>query len=276
MIRALARSSPTTALTLLAALAVAAAPTSPAAAAASQSLTVLTYNIHHGAGADDSLDLDRIARVVKDSGADIVGLQEVDRHFAARSDFVDQASWLADRLGMHLVYGANLNEDPARSGGSRRQYGTAILSRFPVLDAHNTLLPHPRQGEQRGLLAADINVRGTTVRMLNTHLEHTSQTERLAQADAINQVIDESGRPTVLVGDLNATPDTREVTTLTKHLRDQWRAVGDGDGYTFDVSNPRKRIDYVLTSRGIGAQSADVLDSDASDHLPVRAEISVP
>ncbi|WP_199831783.1 endonuclease/exonuclease/phosphatase family protein [Streptomyces sp. ERV7] len=251
------------------------APTS-SAAAAPQTLTVLTYNIHHGAGADDALALERVARVLRDSGADVVGLQEVDRHYDTRSDFLDQAGWLGRRLGMHVVYGANLSLDPPRSGAPRRQYGTAILSRFPVSESRNTRLPRPRQGEQRGLLEADINVDGTAVRVLTTHLEHTSQSERLAQAEAINSVIEDSGRPTVLVGDLNATPGAREVGVLTRHLADVWRTAGEGSGYTFDARSPHKRIDYVLGSSGIAARQAEVIDSDASDHLPVSAEVTLP
>ncbi|WP_344073825.1 endonuclease/exonuclease/phosphatase family protein [Streptomyces crystallinus] len=252
------------------------APTS-SAAAAPQTLTVLTYNIHHGAGADDALALERTARVVKDSGADVVGLQEVDRHYDARSDFVDQAAWLAERLGMHVVYGANLSLDPPRSGEPRREYGTAILSRFPVTGSHNTPLPRPGDLEQRGLLEADINVEGTAVRFLTTHLDHTSQSARQTQAEAVKNLVAGSTRPTVLVGDLNAPPAAREVLTLTRSLSDVWRKAGDGGaGYTFDARNPHKRIDYVLTSAGISARQAEVIESDASDHLPVTVEVTVP
>ena len=47
-------------------------------------------------------DLERIAKVIEDSGAEIIGLQEVDNHWAERSNFEDQAKWLADRLGNAL------------------------------------------------------------------------------------------------------------------------------------------------------------------------------
>jgi hypothetical protein len=73
----------------------------PAVAAGSpqapdRSVTVASYNIHHGVGEDDQLDLDRIAEQIRTSGADIIGLQEVDRHWSSRSDFVDQEIiWLA-------------------------------------------------------------------------------------------------------------------------------------------------------------------------------------
>jgi endonuclease/exonuclease/phosphatase (EEP) superfamily protein YafD len=61
---------------------------SPATASAGvpdRPLRVLTYNIHHGVGEDGVLDLERIARVIADSGADVIGLQEVDRHWSART-----------------------------------------------------------------------------------------------------------------------------------------------------------------------------------------------
>ncbi|HEX6077405.1 MAG TPA: hypothetical protein VFZ32_19380 [Micromonosporaceae bacterium] len=72
-------------------------------------LRVMCFNIHHGVGLDGRLDLERIARVTESQAAEVVGLQEVDRHFSTRSTFVDQARWLADRLGMHVVFGANLS-----------------------------------------------------------------------------------------------------------------------------------------------------------------------
>ncbi|MFF2508090.1 endonuclease/exonuclease/phosphatase family protein [Streptomyces sp. NPDC058067] len=236
----------------------------------------MTFNIHHGADPDEVLDLEKVAGVVRGSGADIVGLQEVDRHWSSRSDFVDQAEWLAERLDLHVTYGANLDLDPAQPGDPRRQYGAAILSRHPIVDAHNTLLPRSETGEQRGLLEADVLVHGKKMRFLNTHLEHTSQAERLSQVEAINDIVDDSRLPTVLVGDLNATPDTEEVGVLTKQLTDTWPLAGQGDGFTYSAESPYERIDYVLTSPGIKARQAQVLSTNASDHRPVRVELSLP
>lgn len=83
---------------------------------------------------------------------------------------------------MHVVYGANLDLDPLDPGQPRRQYGTAILSDFPILESGNTLLPKIGRNEQRGLLQALLNVRGVPLRVFNTHLQHNSQPERQAQA----------------------------------------------------------------------------------------------
>lgn len=271
------------ALIMVAAMTAAAALTAAGTASASASraavpgrdVTVMTFNMHHGADPDDVLNLNHVAQAVRQSGADVIGLQEVDRHFASRSDFVDQAEWLAERLDLHLAFGANLDLDPEKPGNLRRRYGTAILSRFPIVNSHNTLLPRSETGEQRGLLEADLMVRGKKLRFLNTHLEHTSQAERRTQVAAINAIVNGSRLPTVLVGDLNATPDSAEIASVTERLTDTWPVAGKGDGFTYDSRNPQERIDCVFTSPGVEARRAQVLDVTVSDHRPVRVELSI-
>jgi len=243
-------------------------------------LRVMTFNIHHGAGTDGRLDLLRIARVVEDADVDVVGLQEVDRHFGARSDFVDQASWLARELNMHVVYGANLDLDPRTPDEPRRQYGTAILSEAPILEWDNTYLPRFGSHEQRGLLRARINVRGVPVQVYNTHLQHDDAAERRVQAQAIRQLIGVPDDSVILLGDLNATPQAPEIRTLVENLVDVWKAVGVGAGYTYTSENPTRRIDYVMQSADVVARTIAVLTSpstaDASDHLPVVADVALP
>lgn len=236
-------------------------------------LTVLSFNIHHGVGPDGRLDLDRLAEEIRRSRADVVGLQEVDRHFGARSDWADQPGELAARLGMHLAYGANLDLEPPAPGSPRRQYGTAVLSRHPITSWHNTLLPKARPAdEQRGLLAVVLNVRGVAVRVLNTHLQHDNADSRLLQAKVIADAASAAAEPIVLTGDLNATPEAPEITTLTSLLTDSHAAAGHGDGFTYPVEAPTKRIDYVLTDRAFPVWSR-VLATASSDHRPVLARV---
>jgi endonuclease/exonuclease/phosphatase family metal-dependent hydrolase len=243
-------------------------------------LRVMTFNIHHGAGTDGRLDLSRIAQVVREAEVDVVGLQEVDRHFGARSDFVDQAAWLAKELNMHAVYGANLDLDPLSPDQPRRQYGTAILSNAPILDWDNTYLPRFGDHEQRGLLRARINARGVPVQIYNTHLQHNDAAERLAQAQAIKHLIGTPQDSVILLGDLNATPAAPEIRTLVEELIDVWEAAGTGTGYTYPTENPTKRIDYIMQSGDVIARAIAVLTSPvaeaASDHLPVLADVALP
>ena len=237
---------------------------------------VMSFNIHHGVGTDGRLDLERIARVIEDQSIEVAGLQEVDRHFSERSDFVDQARWLAERLRMHVVFGANLSFDPLNPGEPRREYGTAILSRYPILEWSNTFLPKGPTSEQRGLLYARIPVRGVPFRFYNTHLQHDSATERLAQVRAIRDLIGAPDESVILVGDLNATPNDAEIKEITTDLVDTWLQAGVGPGYTYDAESPHARIDYVLASGDVVARTAAVITSDSSDHLPVAVDVELP
>jgi endonuclease/exonuclease/phosphatase family metal-dependent hydrolase len=237
-------------------------------------LTLFSYNIHSGVGLDGILDLGRIADVIAASGADLVALQEVDRHRRAQSRFDDQPGVLAERLGFHLAYAANLDDEPAHPGAPRAQYGTALLSRQPLEAVTNTPLPCFPGSEQRGLLEADLDVDGTTLRVLGTHLQWDTETERTRQAEAIVATLDD--RPTVLLGDLNTTPGSTAYTCLAGWLTDAWTVVGDGAGYTFDAEPPPRRIDYVWVGGGVRAVSAQVIRSAASDHHALLVEVALP
>ncbi|TDD65786.1 metal-dependent hydrolase [Jiangella aurantiaca] len=239
-------------------------------------LTVMSFNIHHGVGTDNLLNLQRVADVIKTEGVDVVGLQEVDRHWGERSDFVDQAAWLAEELDMHVVYGANLDQDPLQPGQPRRQYGTAILSERPIREWDNTFLPRYEGHEQRGLLRARINVRGVWVTVYNTHLQHNDANERLEQVAAIEQLMGEPDESVVLLGDLNARPEAPEIQALVDELVDTWEAAGVGDGNTYPAEDPNARIDYVLTSDDVIVRTAAVVSTDASDHLPAKADVLLP
>jgi endonuclease/exonuclease/phosphatase family metal-dependent hydrolase len=153
-------------------------------------MLIVTYNIQYGLGRDDRFDLPRIAREVAD--ADVIGLQEVERHWA-RSGGVDQVSELARLLpGHRWVFGANLDMDsgwPERDEGQphrRRQFGNMLLSRWPIVSTRN--FPLPKFGTvrdhsiNRGLLEAVIAPpKARAVRIYTTHLCHLATATRLPQ-----------------------------------------------------------------------------------------------
>jgi endonuclease/exonuclease/phosphatase family metal-dependent hydrolase len=172
-----------------------------------------------------------------------------------------------------VVYGAALDLDPTEPGAPRRQYGNALLSALDVLEWHNILLPRQGDDEQRGLLDVVVAAAGARTHVLVTHLQHDSRTARLLQVDAILDVLAATEPPAVLVGDLNALPESTEVQRLTDVLVDAWATAGLGPGYTFSARRPRARIDYVLSSDDLAAVAAEVLVSRASDHRPVVADL---
>src|SRR3712207_554339 len=96
---------------------------------------LITFNIHHGVGDDGRHDLPRLARLLSDAEPDVICLQEVDRHFGERSEFVDQALLLARAMDLELAWGPSIDKAPTPGQTERRQYGNAVLSRLPVLSS---------------------------------------------------------------------------------------------------------------------------------------------
>ncbi len=242
-------------------------------------LTVATYNVHHCQGTDGVLDIDRVARNIAASHADIVGVEELDNHYSARSNFADEPARIAADLGYHYVFAANLDTPSSTPGQPNSQYGTAIFSRYPIVETTHVLLPKSPDQEQRGLVGAEIDVNGRQIWFYNTHLAASSQVDRQAQADTLKQLIDPTVAPTFLTGDLNAYEDDPEINTIDSFLSDLWPIAGHGTGYTFDSDDPKGRIDYIYASPGAVTPRlvrVSPIVPEASDHLLVAAIVAVP
>lgn len=255
------------------------APTARTGAGADDGLTVLVYNIHAGKDAKGVHNLERVADVVKETGADLVLLQEVDR-FTTRSGNEDQIGRLSELSGMHGAFGKTLDYQ----GG---QYGIAILSRWPI--ARDTLYhlpidpPQPRAGgsyEPRGALYAAIVAPDDTLHVFNTHLDasgnDTYRRQEARELLALAAPFLERSAPVMVGGDLNSLPESAVITFLTDgELRDPWPSCGQGDGYTYPDSLPVRRIDYLLMPDEIACRSARVLSPGPSDHRGVVFRLRV-
>ncbi|BCS35863.1 metal-dependent hydrolase [Luteitalea sp. TBR-22] len=187
---------------------------------ASRVLKVLTFNIHHAEGEDGTLDVARVAQVIRDAGADIVGLQEVDRG-AERTGRRDLLKEIADLAGLRFAFGKNLD----LQGGD---YGNALLTRFPIVSEGNRALPVIGGGEPRGVLQVVLDVEGTQVLVLTTHLDHRRpDPQRVASAEAMLEMLQAWGdRPAIALGDFNDVPGSETYRILTSGQR----APGTGHG----------------------------------------------
>lgn len=231
------------------------------------SLRVMTFNIHHGEGIDGRLDLERIARVITEARADLVGLQEVDRG-VERTGRRDLPAELARLTGLAVRFESNL---PHQGG----EYGNAVLSRFPVKASRNTRFRAPRPGEQRGFQEIAVEVGGRELLFINTHLDfRPGDEERLASVDELRLAVSAAGsKPVIVAGDFNAIPGSAPMLRMAEFLRDAWPVVGNGPGFTIPVRKPTRRIDYIWHTPGaLTPVSALVISTEASDHLPVVVE----
>ncbi|MFD7766063.1 endonuclease/exonuclease/phosphatase family protein [Streptomyces sp. NPDC059787] len=251
----------------------------PGAHAPAVPLRVATYNIHAGAGQDQVFDLDRTAAALRDLRADVIGLQEVDVHWGARSDFADEARALAEKLDMRVFFAPIYDLDPADRDGERRRFGVAVLSRHPVLAAENheitrlsTQTPDPVPAPAPGFAEVVVDVRGTHVHVYTTHLDHRADPSvREAQVADMLGVLAADRGPKVLVGDFNAEATAPELAPLWERLRD---AAPDAGG-TYPAIDPVKRIDLITVSSGIRVTGARTVATEASDHRPVVTDLRV-
>ena len=232
-------------------------------------IKVISYNIHAGRDADGGFNLDRIAHIIAEENADMVGLNEVD-HGTRRSKGMDQAKYIAGRLHCHYAFGKAIDH----SGG---EYGNAFLSKYPVVASRNHRLPIHSSGisELRSMLECDVNRNGKLIKVCTTHLG-LSKVERQLSIEYISGVLRTMGTSVVLLGDFNLVhaKDFEELLPLKEVLKDTAEDIGDGsDLMTFDSKNPGTKIDYILASKDMKTLDTYTRASLASDHLPLICEL---
>jgi endonuclease/exonuclease/phosphatase family metal-dependent hydrolase len=238
-----------------------------------QPIRVLVLNMHAGKDAKGVDNLEAVAALVNTTRADLVLLQEVDRN-TTRSGRVDQIDRLATMTRYAPAFAPSLI---SYQGG---QYGIAALAReflgYQTTVPLDVLPVQTRAGgsrEPRVALLGYALVRGTSWRFINTHLDPSdaaARTQELRQVAAVAREQQLAGRPLVVGGDLNATPDDPGLAAFRDAgLRDAWLECGTGDGFTFPSDKPAKRIDYLWLAGTLQCASAAVLDTTISDHRPL-------
>ncbi len=98
---------------------------------------------------------------------------------------------------------------------------------------------------------------------------------RWEQTSVVLNAADPVAGPRIVAGDFNNPPRGLTYARLSERFTDSFRAAGWGFGYTFRSDLPLMRIDYIFTSPEIGVAGCRSLDSDASDHRAVVADLSV-
>ena len=240
---------------------------SPPAESVSFPVRVMSYNIHMGFNVDGWADMNALARTIEASGADIVALQEVSRGWYINGS-IDTLEWLARRLNMHYAF----------EGTADPVWGNAVLSRFRISRHGSLPLPEASVRPRRGLLWVEFQSGSSNpLLVIATHLHHDESGPRLAQIPVVLQ--EYRRRPDayrVVVGDMNATPDSAEYALFSGvGLTDGYRLGGgdSGSGFTYRADNPTVRIDYIWLSPDLLVDGFRVLDGTASDHRGIAATI---
>ncbi|GAB3031383.1 endonuclease/exonuclease/phosphatase family protein [Bowmanella dokdonensis] len=249
------------------------------AARSTRRIRLMTYNVHGCRGMDGQVSIERIARVIARYKPDIVALQELDVR-RQRSGGKDQAHLIAEYLDMAFHFHPTLHLE-------EEQYGSAILSPFPMELVKKDLLPGLADKpnlEPRGAIWATLSVEGSKLQIINTHLgllprERRAQIECLLGQQWLGHA--DCQGPLLFCGDLNAWPSSLIHRRLRETLYDaQLSLPGHRLLQTFPGRWPLACLDHILMDDSLSTLKVQVprnhLTRVASDHLPLIADIALP
>lgn len=228
-------------------------PDSVVVRANTDTLRIVSFNVEFSRRVDSAILVLSSDRALK--GADVILIQEMDSSASKR---------IAEALGVwHVYYPAifHLRAD--------RQFGNAVLSRWPIVEDAKIILPHPSRyaGTQRTATAATIRVGVTNVRVYSTHLGTPLDISASARRNQLRAIIKDAERyeRVVIGGDLNS---------------ESVGEVARESGYSWPTEHGPKttswgRWDHIFLK---GLRSPDsltagtVLDARSTgDHVPVWA-----
>ena len=248
----------------------------------SQQLKVMTFNIHHGTLDDNhpNQNIDAISHMIADEEPDLVALQEVDNG-TTRSNFHNQAEDIANKVSQYTgtTYYYYFIKDMDYSLG---EYGSAILSKYPISDDDKHRYPLSAQGEEpRALGCVGVWINGEKYFFYNIHLARHSYDD--AQDQQIQECLNiiESNTPpdsfnVLWAGDFNNSYTDDEMGWVRQHFLDSALVEATGNQNTIENSSDPSalnyRFDYVFVDTDAAVIDTYVPGNTygiVSDHRPV-------
>lgn len=264
-----------------------------------QSFCAQTFNVYGPAYASGVQNrLDRLVKELASDPCDIIQFQELwrENNYNPFRDELERAQYTTVRA------------DEIR--GDRSIIGLASALKGQINDKKSALFAVNNEdgvmdgirnaaGVQKGYTFITASVKNSSVMTLvNLHTHPSSEAIRVAQvAQLVNDLIgtpEMLNKAIVLMGDLNATPDSTELALLTSllNLRDSYIEANTSYGQvcTYCANNPlswsreNRVIDFVLISNSLNHKlkttssivnlKGPSLKQPLSDHYGVRSEIS--
>lgn len=241
-------------------------PDSPPADGANVRLAA--WNLRMGFGIDGTSRPDTVAGVLREEGADVVLLSEIDRGWLLNGG-QDQLRILARMLDYHLAFG------PAGD----QVWGDAILSRWPLSDVQSTRLPAYDSLTGAQALSATVATPTGALQVISTHVQPDAvgSDPTLRQTQDVARLVQQAkgdGVPVALGGDFNFEPGSGSWKAIT--------GVGMDDALekarpltTWSSDAPTQQIDHIFVSDGVSTSNPRTRQGLWSDHLPVFVDLDL-
>lgn len=236
------------------------------AAPADSEIVVASYNVHRCIGTSIAPKPDRVAAVILETGATIVGVQEVECRPGRRpSDMQDER--LAGLTGMTGIPGTTVHRPDSR-------YGNLLLTCHPVTAVRHHDLSW-RHREPRGAIDATLDVPGGPLRVVTTHFGLTGAERREQAARFLALLRDGPLDRVVVLGDFN---EWRRDGPVRRGMEELFGPAPAPR--TYPARWPLFRLDRIWAGSrgalfGVGVH-ATLAARRASDHLPVVGRCRFP
>jgi endonuclease/exonuclease/phosphatase family metal-dependent hydrolase len=224
---------------------------------AARAIRLVTFNVQWAAQVDSTIAL--LGQTPELEGADVVALQEVDAAACER---------IARALDMRYVY-----YPATRHPKFHRDFGNAVLTRWPIVADRKVLLPHLGRFRRtvRAATAATVLVDGAAIRVYSAHLGMVTEVSPGGKRDQVRAILADAAAHSrvIVMGDMNS-----------HGIGETFRSAG----YTWPTErNPRTlqwgNWDHVFVKGIVPADRATGVVTDnrrASDHRAVWARVAAP
>ena len=232
-------------------------------------MKIMSFNTQHCLNyIEQKIDFDIMAKAILETGADIVGLQEM-RDKGETPEYEKQVEILANLTGMKYYY-----FDPAIYFTNLGPYGNGFLSKIPIVKAENVLIPDPSPRKYKGYYETRSVLKillenGVTV--LVTHFGLNLDEQENAVSTLLENITNEK---CIVMGDFNVPPDAEVIKPIREKLKDT-ASVFNKEKLSYPSDKPTIKIDYIFVSNDIEIVDADIPNIVASDHRPHTATVRI-
>ena len=236
-----------------------------------RSCSVASFNLHWGRRLHPNKPYD-VIEACRALDADVLALQEVWRPDGGTSTAEDVAAALGYEFHEAWMCRAELDPKartlgPAGSPNGDGDCGIALLTRVPS----GSVTAHHLGGFlfdqlDRMLLTADLALDGGTLTVSTSHFPHLEHFSPLLRW-RLRGVLPDHDQPAVVMGDFNMWR------WVTRFIVPGWNDTVRGA--TWPASRPVFQIDHLLATPSVLVSEATVVHTGGSDHLPIRATVSI-